>query len=116
MKLLAKKLKSLNKGLDQDYEKFSVYKYDKTYSDDIMNLINNQPVGSSFVSHKTKEGDFIFIKVEAIDTGFIDNNKVESDNYFDYLRNTQSESDYNSFYISKYDYFDIDINDEYLNQ
>ena len=51
-----------------------------------------------------------------MDAGFIDKDKVESDNYLDYLRNTQSESDYNSFYISKFESFDIDINEEYLNQ
>ena len=51
-----------------------------------------------------------------MDAGFIDKDKIESDNYFDYLRNTQSESDYNSFYISKFESFDVDINEEYLNQ
>ena len=38
-----------------------------------------------------------------MDTGFIDKDKIESDNYLDYLSNTQSESDYNSFYITKFD-------------
>ena len=51
-----------------------------------------------------------------MDAGFIDKGKIESDNYLDYLRNTQSESDYNSFYISKFGTFDVDVNDEYLNQ
>ena len=29
---------------------------------------------------------------------------------------SQSESDYNSFYISKFETFDVDVNEEYLNQ
>ena len=110
------KLKNLNKGIDQDYESFSVYKYDKTYNEEIMNLINNQPVSTSFISNKLNNGDYIFLKVDSVDTGFIDRDKIETDNFLDYLRNTQSESDYNSFYISKYDSFNIDINEEYLNQ
>ena len=81
-----------------------------------MNIINNQPITTSFISNKTRKGDFVFIRVDGIDTGVIDKEKIESDNYLDYLRNTQSESDYNNFYISKYDFFDIDINEEYLNQ
>ncbi len=115
-KVARKKLTDLNKGIDQEYEKFSVYKYDKTYNEDIMNLINSQPVSSTFISNKTDKGDFIFLKVESIDTGFIDKDRIESDNYFDYLGNTQSESDYNSFYISKYESYDIDIDEEYLDQ
>ena len=115
-KAASEKLINLNKGIDQDFEKFSVYKYDNNYSDEVMNLINNQPVTSSFISHKTEGGDFVFLKVDSMDAGFIDKDKVESDNYLDYLRNTQSESDYNSFYISKFESFDIDINEEYLNQ
>ena len=81
-----------------------------------MSLINNQPITSSFISHKTETGDFVFLKIERMDAGFIDKDKIESDNYLDYLRNTQSESDYNSFYISKFESFDVDINEEYLNQ
>jgi len=115
-KAASDKLTNLNKGIDQDFESFSVYKYDKDFSKDIMSLINNQPVTSSFISHKTETGDFIFLKIERMDSGSIDKNKIESDNYLDYLRNTQSESDYNSFYISKYESFDVDINEEYLNQ
>ena len=115
-KVASDKLTNLNKGIDQDFESFSVYKYDKDFSKDIMSLINNQPTTSSFVSHKTETGDFVFLKIERMDSGFIDKNKIESDNYLDYLRNTQSESDYNSFYISKYESFDVDINEEYLNQ
>ena len=115
-KTASNKLSNLNKGIDQDFESFSVYKYDKDFSKDIMSLINNQPTTSSFISHKTETGDFVFLKIERMDSGFIDKNKIESDNYLDYLRNTQSESDYNSFYISKYESFEIDINEEYLNQ
>ena len=115
-KAASDKLTNLNKGIDQDFESFSVYKYDKDFSKDIMSLINNQPKTSSFISHKTETGDFVFLKIERMDSGFIDKNKIESDNYLDYLRNTQSESDYNSFYISKYESFDVDINEEYLNQ
>ncbi len=115
-KAASEKLMNLNKGIDQDFESFSVYKYDKDFSKDIMSFINNQPVTPSFISHKTETGDFVFLKIERMDSGFIDKNKIESDNYLDYLRNTQSESDYNSFYISKYESFDVDINEEYLNQ
>ena len=81
-----------------------------------MSLINNQPKTSSFISHKTETGDFVFLKIEKMDTGFIDKDIIESDNYLDYLRNTQSESDYNSFYTSKFESFDININEEFLNQ
>ena len=115
-KAASDKLTNLNKGIDQDFNSFSVYKYDKDFSKDIMSLINNQSATSSFISHKTETGDFVFLKIERMDSGFIDKNKIESDNYLDYLRNTQSESDYNSFYISKYESFDVDINEEYLNQ
>ena len=115
-KAASDKLSNLNKGIDQDFQSFSVYKYDKDFSKDIMSLINSQPMTSSFISHKTETGDFVFLKIERMDSGFIDKNKIESDNYLDYLRNTQSESDYNSFYISKYESFDVDINEDYLNQ
>ena len=115
-KAASDKLSNLNKGIDQDFQSFSVYKYDKDFSKDIMSLINSQPMTSSFISHKTETGDFVFLKIERMDSGFIDKNKIESDNYLDYLSNTQSESDYNSFYISKYESFDVDINEDYLNQ
>ena len=115
-KAASEKLSNLNKGIDQDFESFSVYKYDKDYSEEVMSLINNQPITSSFISHKTETGVFVFLRIERMDTGFIDKDKIESDNYLDYLRNTQSESDYNSFYISKFELFDVDINEEYLNQ
>ncbi len=111
-----KKLSSLNSGDATDYENFSVYKYDEVYNEEIMSLINNQTVSTKFISNKTKSGDFVFIKINEIDTEFIDQQQIDKDNYLDYLRNTQSESDYNSFYISKYDTFDININEDYLNQ
>ena len=111
-----KKLLSLNSGLDTDYELFSVYKYDKTYNDQIMDLINNQRISSSFISNKLGPNKFLFLKIDSIDPTSINENRVDSDNYLDFLRNTQSESDYNSFYLSKYDSFEIDINEDYLNQ
>ena len=39
-----KKLKLLNSGKSTDYEKFSLYKYDKTYNDEIMKIIHNQRI------------------------------------------------------------------------
>ena len=41
-----------------------------------MSLINNQPLTSSFISHKTETGDFVFLKIERMDSGFIDKNKL----------------------------------------
>ena len=87
-KTASEKLTNLNKGLDQDFQSFSVYKYDKDFNKEIMSLINNQPKTSLFISHKTETGDFVFLKIERMDRGFIDKNKIESDNYLDYLRNT----------------------------
>ena len=110
------KLKSLNEGIDNDYEYFSLHKYDKKFNDEIMELINNQPVSKVFVSHKLTTGDYIFLKMNALDSGEIDKEKIDEDNFLDYLRNTQSESDYNRFYTSKYDTFEIDINQDYFNQ
>jgi hypothetical protein len=46
----------------------------------------------------------------------IDNNKVDDDNFLDVLENTISEGDYNNFYTSKYNNYEIEINKEYLNQ
>ncbi len=62
-----------------------------------------------------KSGDYVFVKVDSIIED-IDKKKIEEDNFMDYLENTQSESDYNSLYISKYNNFDIDINTNFLNQ
>ncbi len=42
--------------------------------------------------------------------------KINNDNFYDFLDNTNSEGDYNSFYVSKYDEFEIDVNEEYLDQ
>ncbi len=82
-----------------------MYKYDKDYSKEIMDLINNQSLTSSFILIKLRPNNFVFLKIDSIDPTSIDKDKIESDNYLDYLRNTQSESDYNSFYLSKYDRF-----------
>ena len=57
----------------------------------------------------------MLLKVDSFEES-IDKGRVESDNYLDYLENTQSEGYFNNFYISKYENFAIDINDNYLNQ
>ena len=114
--LSSKKLQSLNAGTDNDYKSFSVYQYDKTFDDEVMKIINNQSISNTFTSSKLESGDYVLIKVESINLSSVKQDKVDDDNYLDYLRNTQSESDYNSFYLSKYDTFEIDINNDYLNQ
>ena len=111
-----KKLKLLNSGKNTNYEKFSLYKYDKTYNDEIMKIIHNQAITSEFVSYKLESSDYLFLKVDQINSGLIDKKRIDSDNFLDYLRNTQSESDYNSFYVSKYNTFEIDINQNYIDQ
>jgi len=108
-------LKNLNNGSLQSFEKFKLYKYDDKFDDEIMKIINNQSVTEKFVSYKLSSGNYLLLKLDSFDE-IIDREKVESDNYFDYLDNTQSEGDYNNFYISKYEGFVIDINDDYLNQ
>ena len=108
-------LKNLNNGSLQSYEKFKMYKYDDKFDDEIMKIINNQSVTEKFVSYKLSSGNYLLLKLDSFEE-IIDREKVENDNYFDYLDNTQSEGDYNSFYISKYEGFVIDINDDYLNQ
>ena len=108
-------LKNLNNGSLQSFEKFELYKYDDKFNDEIMKIINNQPVTDKFVSHKLSSGNYLLLKLDSFEE-IIDRERVESDNYFDYLQNTQSEGDYNNFYISKYEGFVIDINDDYLNQ
>ena len=80
-----------------------------------MKIINNQSVTEKFVSYKLSSGNYLLLKLDSFEE-IIDREKVENDNYFDYLDNTQSEGDYNNFYISKYEGFVIDINDDYLNQ
>ena len=114
--LASKKLQSLNAGSYNDYKSFSVYKYDKTFDDEVMKIISSQPISNMFTSNRLENGDYVLIKVESINLSLIKQDKVDDDNYLDYLRNTQSESDYNSFYISKYDTYEIDINNDYLNQ
>ena len=108
-------LNNLNKGLNKSYDKFSIYMYDKVYTDEIMKIISNQGITNSFISTKTKSGDYIFVKIESIIED-LDKKKIEDDNFMDYLENTQSESDYNSLYISKYNNFDIEINTDFINQ
>ena len=108
-------LESLNNGSLQSFEKFKLYRYDDKFDDELMKIINNQPVTEKFVSYKLSSGNYLLLKLDSFDE-IIDREKVESDNYFDYLDNTQSEGDYNNFYISKYKGFVIDINDDYLNQ
>ena len=112
----SKILQSLNAGSYSDYESFSVYQYDKTFDDEVMKIISSQPISNTFTSNRLENGDYVLIKVESINLSLIKQDKVDDDNYLDYLRNTQSESDYNSFYISKYDTYEIDINNDYLNQ
>ena len=46
----------------------------------------------------------------------LDTEKINTDNFYDFLENTQAEGDYNNFYVSKYDDFDIDVNEKYLDQ
>ena len=108
-------LKNLNNGSLQSFEKFKLYKYDDKFDDELMKIINNQPVTEKFVSYKLSSGNYLLLKLDSFEE-IIDRERVESDNYFDYLENTQSEGDYNNFYISKYEGFVIDINSDYLNQ
>jgi hypothetical protein len=108
-------LESLNNGSLQSFEKFKLYRYDDKFDDELMKIINNQPVTEKFVSYKLSSGNYLLLKLDSFEE-IIDREKVESDNYFDYLDNTQSEGDYNNLYISKYEGFVIDINDDYLNQ
>tara|TARA_Y100000768_G_scaffold388821_1_gene387533 strand:+ start:61 stop:1896 length:1836 start_codon:yes stop_codon:yes gene_type:complete len=105
-------LNNLNNGKNNLYDKFSIYMYDKTYPDEIINIISNQGITDHFISTKTKSGDYIFVKIDSIAED-LDKKKIESDNFMNYLENTQSESDYNSLYISKYNNFDIDINTDF---
>ena len=72
--------------------------------------------GSLIITTDTDLDTTTTITVEDIATTIPEENIPQSDNYLDYLRNTQSESDYNSFYISKFESFDVDVNEEYLNQ
>ena len=89
--------------------------YDKSYSEEIVKIISNQGVTNNFLSTKVKSGDYVFVKIDSIIED-LDKKKIEDDNFMDYLENTQSESDYNSLYISKYNNFDVEINTDFLNQ
>ena len=108
-------LKNLNNGSDQSYKQLNIYKYDNQFDDEVMNIINNQSITDNFVSNKLSSGDYLLLKIDSFEES-IDKDKVETDNYLDYLENTQSEGDFNNFYISKYENFFIDINDDYMNQ
>ncbi len=108
-------LLELNNGVNNSYKKFSIYKYDKVFDDEITSMIVNQGITDKFISNKTSNGDYVFIKIDSI-LEDIDKDRIVNDNFLDYLENTQSESDYNSLYISKYKKFSIDINDDFLNQ
>ena len=108
-------LNNLNNGKNRSYETFSIYMYDKSYSEEIIKIISNQGVTNNFLSTKVKSGDYVFVKIDSIIED-LDKKKIEDDNFMDYLENTQSESDYNSLYISKYNNYDIDINADFLNQ
>ena len=108
-------LKDLNNGSLQSFERFKLYKYDNKFDDELMKIINNQSVTKEFVSYKLNSGNYLLLKLDSFEE-IIDRERVESDNYFDFLENTQSEGDYNNFYITKYEGFVININNDYLNQ
>ena len=61
-KAASDKLSNLNKGIDQDFESFSTYKYDKDFSKDIMSLINNQPTTSHLFLIKLRQEILYFLK------------------------------------------------------
>ncbi len=115
-KLASNTLNNLNNGTTSSYQEFSVYKYDNKYDIEIMKTINNQSPTNKFISNKMDSGNYLLLKIDSIHFDSIDKEKVNTDNFLDYLDNTQSESDYNSFYVSKYNDFEIDINDSYLDQ
>jgi len=106
---------NLNNGSDQSFKQLNIYKYDNKFDDEVMNIINNQSITDNFISNKLSSGDYLLLKIDSFEES-IDKDKVENDNYLDYLENTQSEGDFNNFYISKYENFFIDINDDYMNQ
>ena len=114
-KLVNNKLKVLNEGSIESYERFRIYNYENKYSDEIMNIINNQPITSKFVSNKLNNGDYLLLRITSFEES-IDKEKVEADNFLDFLENTQSEGDYNNLYITKYNNFSVDVNNNYLNQ
>jgi hypothetical protein len=114
-KVAQETLKSLNNGTYSNFQSFKVYNYDDQYDKEIMTIINQQPVTNSFLSHKLSSGHYLLLKLDSFDH-VLDVEKINNDNFYDFLDNTNSEGDYNSFYVSKYDEFEIDVNEEYLDQ
>jgi len=114
-KLAQETLKSLNNGTYSNFQSFKVYNYDDKYDKEIMTIINQQPVTNSFLSHKLSSGNYLLLKLDSFNQ-VLDVEKINNDNFYDFLDNTNSEGDYNSFYVSKYDEFEIDVNEEYLDQ
>lgn len=114
-KLANSTLKNLNNNTYRNYESFKVYNYDDSYDKEIMDIINTQPITDSYISHKLSSGNYLLLKLDSFDQTF-DTEKINNDNFYDSLDNTQSEGDYNNFYISKYEKFEIDVNEDYLNQ
>jgi len=114
-KVAQETLNSLNNGTYTNYQSFNVYNYDDKYDKEIMTIINEQPVTDGFVSHKLSAGNYLLLKLDSFDQ-VQDAEKINNDNFYDFLDNTNSEGDYNSFYVSKYDEFEIDVNEEYLDQ
>ena len=114
-KVAQETLKSLNNGTYSNFQSFTVYNYDNQYDKEIMTIINQQPVTNSFLSHKLSSGHYLLLKLDSFEH-VLDVEKINNDNFYDFLDNTNSEGDYNSFYVSKYDEFEIDVNEEYLDQ
>ena len=114
-KVAQQTLKSLNNGTYTNFQSFKVYNYDDKYDKEIMTIINGQSVTDGFVSHKLSSGHYLLLKLDSFDQ-VLDVEKINNDNFYDFLENTNSEGDYNSFYVSKYNEFEIDVNEEYLDQ
>jgi peptidyl-prolyl cis-trans isomerase D len=114
-KVAQQTLKSLNNGTYTNFQSFKVYNYDDKYDKEIMTIINGQSVTDGFVSHKLSSEHYLLLKLDSFDQ-ILDVEKINNDNFYDFLENTNSEGDYNSFYVSKYDKFNIDVNEEYLDQ
>ena len=114
-KIANETLKKLNQNNYNNYESFELYQYSDKYEKEIMQIINSQPVTNLFTSHKLSSGNYLLLKLDSFEEK-IDNNKVDDDNFLDVLENTISEGDYNNFYTSKYNNYEIEINKEYLNQ
>ena len=114
-KVAQETLKSLNNGTYTNYQSFKVYNYDDKYNKEIMAIINQQPVTNNFLSHKLSSGHYLLLKLDSFDQ-VLDVEKIDNDNFYDFLDNTNSEGDYNSFYVSNYNEFEIDVNEEYLDQ